>query len=194
MGGTGLLGLAGWVFADLALVLSLVLGFGTQRPPDEPSRPEPTEVTTTTAPSAPAPAPTPPGIDQSPICLRLEGVPTDALLASGGAPSAETEELVARIRTFLDESGASSRRAGIVLTFAHGPASESGRARAQSIAEAFNNLLQQQFPDVFGGTVLREFSYGSGSFGRLTGDIYLFTDPAQGPLTAGSAGGECSDG
>jgi len=195
-----LLGLVGWVFADLLLALAIIF-IATQ--PGDPlaaeqlrASAEPTS-TTTSSTSTTTTIPTtttttlPPGVDSEFVCFVVR---TDEGLLQG-PPSPERdahlEDLRAQTIDGLERVGALDRRAGIVLSFGVANDGLAGTA----IAKAYNESVLALVPEVFSApdgsvTANRAFWDGSPKPDRPTGavmvNVYPITDAANGPLPRGS--------
>jgi hypothetical protein len=128
--------LAGWLFADLFLML-FVLGLASLRP----ERPTP-QVTPT-----PTPTPvTPHVLERTPVRLDVDVAP--AAVREGPAGK---RALVRALRDQLRHRHLTGRHAGFVLVFASGPTS--GIAQAQSTAKHVIGLVRASdatFADVSG--------------------------------------------
>ncbi|MDP9358279.1 MAG: hypothetical protein M3R02_23925 [Chloroflexota bacterium] len=100
-------------------------------------------------------------------------VDPDGLLA--GEPVAQ-EAARAELRRILAPY-ADGCRAGVVLTFGHSPAVEVGTA----MAAAVNELLADEFPDLFEGAAFEDFVNVDPPVGQVDVRIYLFTgcEPAE---------------
>ncbi|NAZ76399.1 hypothetical protein GTQ99_13390 [Kineococcus sp. T13] len=155
-------GLAGWVFADALLALTIIgLAAGgavhagaddarvdrqavaatlapapVQTP--EPA-PTPAPTVTVTAPSVPVPAPD--GVAQAPVLLQ---VPVDG---------ADDEAVRRAVAAAVGDLAAQGRRAAFVLTF--GTASDPGAGTA--LARRVNAQLDAASPGVFEGSAKRDF-------------------------------------
>ena len=161
--------LAGWLFADLLLAVTVVaMGASSEAP--APS------TTTTTAPhgerkpGGEKPPPGPPGVDRMPVEFKVKAN-ASALLAKDRG---EVNRVVRQIRTRLAQARASRRRAAIVLTFGTSPSSSEGTR----LASAANALLPRAGPSVFRGATYRNFHSIVGNTARrgvLEFEVYLFT-------------------
>jgi hypothetical protein len=100
----------------------------------------------------PLPTPTPVvELSQEPITVTLR-TDADVLLGVGGpAKNAERERVRAQIRDGFEAY--SSERAGIVLTFGTSPQPAEGNRLAAEV----NRLLLEEYPQVFGSAVLRDY-------------------------------------
>ena len=105
--------------------------------------------TALSVPTTPLPSTSPPvvAIDPTPAAESIQ-VDADGILTGDSAAVADARGQLADV---LD--GYRGRcRAGIVLTFAHGTLEES-----TALAEAVNDILVDEFPDLFEGTALNAF-------------------------------------
>lgn len=194
-----LLGLVGWVFADLLLALTIV--FIATQPGDPSAALRLTETTTTSAPSTTTTTTTtiptttttsaPPGVDSEFVCFLVR---TDETILEGPASperDAQLADLQAQTQAGLERVGARNRRAGIVLSF--GVAGDG--AAGTAIAKAYNESVLALVPDVFsapegGVTANRAFWDGSPKADRPRGtvmvNVYPITDGQNPPLPRGS--------
>lgn len=153
--------LAGWVFADLLLVLFL-LGVGSQL----------TQLTTAPEPEPtpkPTPTPTQPiGMSPDPI-ERTLGADLAAIQSPDPAVSqAERDRIraeVANVTGDLDPS-----RVGMVLIW--GDASQPGQGI--ELATAVGNELVPANPELFGGAAQKRVWWGQGQPGQVKLEMYLF--------------------
>lgn len=177
---------AGWVFADLLLVLFIV-GLGTAipkevEPPEPPPKPEPEIIV---------------GMETTPtkVTVRVDG---DALLV-GGSPAAKARrEACNRLRDATAELKKKEAEAALVMIFAGHPTDAS---RAQQVAAAVGQQLtcasRTVFPkgsfgpgktagpaDVASGRpidgVVRPFWNGRLAYGEAQLEIYTYTTKKQG--------------
>jgi len=192
-----LMGLVGWLFADVLLALAVVFlatqtGGAVVLPPSAAE----TTTTTTTALPPPEPPPGPTGVDGEYVCLRVE-LDAGLLLADPSTPGrdAHLKEVEDRFRAQLDAQGLGGRDAGIVLTF--GVASDAlvGRERA----ERFNAELLPRFP-VFqrsDGSVVASRAFWDGASpaagpeGSMQVNVYPILDAAHPAIPPGPAHNRC---
>ena len=163
----GLDSMAGWLFADLLLVLFLV-GLGT-------------ELTATADPVPPPmeePAPKPEPEPESPPGMRLDAelvqfdVNADALLADGTAEQKTERDRVSKLIRRITDDLKDSRAAMVILW---GQAREP--QRGQDLARAVQPLLQVARPDVFGENASKALWNGKNpQDGRVELEIYLFEE------------------
>jgi hypothetical protein len=152
---------AGWVFADLLLVLFLV-GLGSTvpvKPPAEPKPPKP----------VPTARPVPVGMQTKPVVLNV-GFNAARLLTGQAASTPERKTVCVRVRKAVKRSGIAHSRAALVLIFAQ--AAEPTRGVA--IAEQLGRQLRCANAGVFKGTPTRAFWKG-GVEGQAALEVYLFT-------------------
>jgi len=187
---------AGWLFADLMLVLAII-AFGTGKAqvivPDALPPPSATTTTsTTTSTSTTTTLPT--GVDREYVCVRIN---TNATLLTGppsDARDSHVDELSNALSAALAEAGMGQRRAGIVLSFGRADRA----ARGREIAQAFNSLVLPNL-DSFSNQVdevlypevaTRGFWDGPPIAGKPTGqvevDVYPLTGGTDAPLPPGS--------
>ncbi|MFF3753496.1 hypothetical protein ACFYYH_23990 [Streptomyces sp. NPDC002018] len=149
--------LAGWLFADLLLVLALI-AMGDQGDPvkaaegAKPPRPS--------ASATPKPKPSPSGpraVTRKPVKVSIDARPGDR------------DRIVERLRAVT--AAHKGRRAAFVLTFGRhadpGPGGE--------YAHTVNTLLEKARPDMFKGATTRDFWKGGSSGGHADLEIYFYT-------------------
>jgi hypothetical protein len=161
--------LAGWLFADLLLGVTVVaMGASSGTP-----APSPTTTTDPCGPRKPGcgkPPSSQPGVDPRPVRFEVKAN-VSALLANDRG---EADRVVRQIRARLAQARASRRRAAIVLTFGTTPSSSEGTR----LASAANALLPRAGPSVFKGATYRNFHSIVGNTARrgvLEFEVYLFT-------------------
>jgi hypothetical protein len=157
---------AGWLFADLTLVL-FVLGLASQPP----ERLAGTGTSASAIPSAPTPPPAsaPDRLDTDPVLLsitagfgELSGGAQDGL-AAAAAVSQVDRELTARHLT--------GRRAGMVLTWASAPTYQiSGAIEAARTINAVLHRRSRPFADA----AMKPLWDGSGGVGEFRLEIYFY--------------------
>ncbi|MFF8590880.1 hypothetical protein ACF061_05470 [Streptomyces sp. NPDC015220] len=150
--------LAGWLFADMLLVLALV-SLGDRADPlaaQSAAKPKPSPSTS----ASPSPSPTPPG----PRSLELKPVKIRVQAAAG-----DRSAMVAQVRAATERYG--DRQAALVLTFGESPETSQGQAYADEI----NKALKKARPDMFGKSVERPFWQGSPTSGSAALEIYFYT-------------------
>ncbi len=165
-----LIGLAGWLFADLMLVIAIV-AMGSQPDPLAAAKPRPAPSTPRPSPSrtppkptpSPTPSPTrkpagPPSLEQTPVIFDVH--------AAAGDTAALTGQLEANLARYQ------GRHAGIVETFGWGPDPGADTAYAAEV----NGLLDRIAPGLFpAGTPEEDYiDLGSATDGAEV-KIYLFT-------------------
>lgn len=151
--------LAGWVFADLLLVLFL-LGVGSQL----------TQLETAPAPEpTPSPTPTAPiGMSTTPI-ERTLGANLAAIQSPDPAVSqAERERIRAEIANVTADMA--NGRAGMVLIW--GDAEEPGQGI--ELATAVGNELVPARPELFQSAAQKRVWWGQGQPGQVKLEMYLF--------------------
>lgn len=150
--------LAGWLFADLLLVLALVSM--ADRPDPLLPRPEPPGSSSAPPDASPSPSPTPTGpqgVSRTPQQFRVRGNDTDGLLR--------------QIRSGTDKWR--GRTAALVLTFGGG---QSGTSYAHRV----NGLLGRARPEMFvGRTATDDFHDLSESPQSAVVRVYFYTQPGE---------------
>ncbi|MEU6773422.1 hypothetical protein [Streptomyces sp. NPDC046759] len=146
--------LAGWLFADLLLVLALV-AMGDQGDPlaARPHAPTP-------SPSAGHPKPRhkgPRAVVRTPVKIALDAAPGDEDAIVRGLRSATKRY--------------DGRQAAFVLTFGRNTDPGAGGAYAHQV----NTLLDKASPDMFRGATTRDFWKGGASTGHADLEIYFYT-------------------
>jgi len=166
---------AGWVFADLFLVLFLV-GLGSAVPIKPAAKPTPKPPATAKPTPKPTPTPTktPPapiiGMRQLPIPLNLT-VAADALTSTGPAGIREGGLACRRLRQAA-AAPLKGERAGLVLIFGGGPDVVSG----QSVARSLSKQLNCANPALFvRRTPYRAFWDGTLGYGQIRLEVFVFT-------------------
>lgn len=166
---------AGWVFADLLLVIVLVVLGGELVLPTEPERPGPTAAPTTSVP-APEPTPTrtsrPAGLDPRTRSITVRA-DADALLA--GAAGARADLIRQIRREIVPFEG---RRAAFVLVFGtvRGPGGVDNQ-RSDTYATAVARLLPRTAPEFFppySEKIIRGYHDSSADIASGTARIELF--------------------
>ncbi|WP_338702521.1 hypothetical protein V2W30_34495 [Streptomyces sp. Q6] len=146
--------LAGWLFADMLLVLALV-SMGDRGDPLAVTATGPTPQASA---SSPKPTPTPTG----PRSVERKPVKMDVTAA--GADDAVVTQLRQKTRRY------EGRTAAFVLTFGSAPETVAGQAYANEI----NKALKAARPDMFRGATTRDF-WQNGPAGSAALEIYFFT-------------------
>jgi len=163
--------LAGWLFADLVLVLFLAALISLPPPPPgsradvHPSRsPSPGAV------SSPSPGVSPtPVLELQPVDLNIP-VPQQALLASNGTgPPAEAT--AAAFHQAVVDKGLTGRTAGLVLTF--GAGDRDHIAQAQQLAKLVNAIILAREPG-FAHAQTLEYWGGESRPGTVSFKLYFF--------------------
>lgn len=164
---------AGWVFADLFLVLFLV-GLGsavTVKPAAKPTT-KPTIIATAKPTPKPTPKPTSPiiGLKPKPALLSI-AIDADALTSGGQAATAAGAVACARIRA---ETAAKvkAQQAGLVLIFGGGPDVSSGQEVARGVAKQLSCANRAVFSR---STPSRPFWDGTLDYGQVRLEVFVFT-------------------
>jgi hypothetical protein len=164
---------AGWVFADLFLVLFLV-GLGsavTVKPVVDPTT-KPTPTPTSKPTPRPTPKPTPPiiGLKPTPALLSI-AIDADALTSGGRAATAAGAVACARIRA-QTAAKVNGQQAGLVLIFGGGPDVASGQAVARGVAGQLPCANHAVFAR---STPSRAFWDGTLHYGQVRLEVFVFT-------------------
>ncbi|MCD9153116.1 hypothetical protein [Aeromicrobium duanguangcaii] len=146
--------LAGWVFADMLLVLFLI-GLGTAvavDPPEPEPEPEPVMIV---------------GMKTDPISISI-AVPADGLVAGAADAKAKAQKAVAKAIRRYDKNG---NEAALVLIF--GGAETAGPG--QEVAKALRPRLTKASPDLFPRKAPSRFFWdGSLPYGKVRLEVFLF--------------------
>ncbi|MFF3017785.1 hypothetical protein [Streptomyces sp. NPDC057939] len=150
--------LAGWLFADMLLVLALV-AMGDQGDPVKAAtakKPGPSP-----SPSAsPSPSPTPSG---------PRAVERQAVELAFDAAAGDTDRIVRQLRERTEAH--KGRTAAFVLTFGRSPEVGGGVDYARRV----NALLAQARPEMFTGATTRDFFVQGPAGGHAELEIYFYT-------------------
>ncbi|MER6183253.1 hypothetical protein [Streptomyces sp. NPDC001652] len=169
--------LAGWLFADLFLVLFLVvLGMVASDGTDEASgtgrSPEPSASPTGASPSPSRTAKGPLGLDpkRHTFAVSLSSGATGRASGRGTLNAADRKKVVAALDKEIRESG-DDRRIGMVITFGVAPQAQLGAAT--DLAEDVNRVLKSERPQAFcGGNVGTRPFWSGGSADRVEIELY----------------------
>ncbi|MFD8555772.1 hypothetical protein ACFV1N_00595 [Streptosporangium canum] len=154
--------LAGWLFADLLLGLTIIM-LGAQAPPPAPVKPLAGE-------STGAPTPTP-----SPCATRIGGVRAKPVKISFRvSPSADANALAVQVKRKLlrYKKHLAGRHAGMVLTFG----ADGGAGEGVRLATRVNTALGTAYPKIFGTAATRNFHDLSAPSGSISMEIYFVSD------------------
>ncbi|WP_380278716.1 hypothetical protein [Kitasatospora purpeofusca] len=153
--------LAGWLFADMLLVLALV-AMGDQGDPVAAERAvaAPTATPSASATAGPSATPTPTG---------PRGVEHDPVTVDVSGDASDTAGLTAQIRTATERYA--GRQAAVVLTFGSNRDPGVGQAYAHTV----NGLLAQARPEMFQGTTTRDFISLADNPRHASLEIYFYT-------------------
>lgn len=150
--------LAGWLFADMLLVLALV-SMGDRGDPlaaQAGAKPSKSPAATSPEPSA-TPTPTGPrSVSRKPVTVRLT--------AAVGNTTRMVEQLRAATTRY------EGREAAFVLTFGQAPEPGDGQAYAREV----NQALRKARPDMFTDATTRDF-WNGGPSGSADLEIYFYT-------------------
>jgi hypothetical protein len=154
--------LAGWLFADLLLVLFITAFTSLPAPtvasvvhPSSTAKPKPTPTPTAT------PTPQPRVLEQEPQTFTITDVsPTDVTSSDPAASAAAVVRLLGELQKQLAARGLQGRQAGFVIVLAYGPVDGIGQAiSAANSVEGILKAKESQFSGVAG------LGYWSGSPG-----------------------------
>jgi hypothetical protein len=161
-------GLAGWLFADLLLVL-FVTAFASTTTLSAPPKPPGPAPTLTPTPAHPGPKPTshPSVLILRPVVFTLP-VPQPGIVGSGGGSSADVA-LAGELRSKLRAEGLGNLRAGLVEAF--GWSLSSGGDGIQ-VAKAANLAVAKNLP-LFSKAYQQNF-WTSGADGTVTLKVFFF--------------------
>ena len=154
--------LAGWLFADMLLVLALV-AMGDQGDPVKAAEAARRPGSASAGPSAkpePEPKPKPSGpraVERRPVKVSVDAASTDR------------RRIVERLRAATGKYA--GREAAIVLTFGRNRDPGAGIAYARRI----NSLLPEARPEMFERTTTRDFMDLGGAGGHADLEIYFYT-------------------
>lgn len=154
--------LAGWVFADLLLVLFLV-GLGSAIP-IEPPEPPPVPGLTV----FPEPKPDIVGMKTDPVKIDVV-VDADALIAGDPRTQNQTRDLVRRGSSSLASDG---DEAALVLIFGGGETASVGQRVAEAVYPQLHRAADGLFPRGMGR---RYFWDGSLPYGAVRLEVFVFT-------------------
>lgn len=182
--------LAGWLFADLLLGLSMIFLLSSPPPPPLPATPTPTLTPTFTATFTPnptsmpspmmptgqaggsilTPSPTPLPTDYAPVglaepqCYNLELEGTDPTDGS------ERTAILQQLKNQLPNDP--SFRAGLLLIWGHGKDIYDGRRIAMRVGD----VIQQAFPLSFADASRKSMGFDVGAYKHVQVEVYFFTD------------------
>ncbi|MEU1472322.1 hypothetical protein ABZ434_29380 [Streptomyces sp. NPDC005761] len=150
--------LAGWLFADMLLVLALVAMGDRGDPLAAEAAAKPSA--SASAKPKPSKAPGPKG----PRAVRNKPVKVSIDAAAG-----DRDRIEERLRAAT--AAYKGRQAAFVLTFGRHADPGAGGAYAHEV----NSLLEKARPDMFGGATTRDFWKGGSSTGHADIEIYFYT-------------------
>lgn len=166
-------GLAGWLFADLLLVL-FVTAFATTTTPSAP----PTHPTTPTPKPTASPRPTPKPTPHQAVLVLVPydftlPLPSSGILTASGATTngttAADRVLAGELKAKLDKKGLGNRRAGLVEAFGSSPQPSQ---YAINVAKAACYSLQRNLP-LFSKVYPQPY-WTSGSEGSVSLTVFFF--------------------
>ncbi|XVQ89154.1 hypothetical protein ACQP2K_17590 [Microbispora siamensis] len=153
--------LAGWLFADLLLALTIIM-LGAQAPPPAPAMPLASEGS-----ASPSPSPSP-----SPCATWAAGVAAKPTKVSFRVnPVASDEELLAEVKRELrkHKKRLAGRHAGMVLTFG----ANGGTGDGVRLATRVNAAAGEAFPSIFQTAATRNFHDLAAPSGSISMEIYF---------------------
>jgi hypothetical protein len=180
--------LAGWLFADLLLGLSMIFLLSSPPPPPTPPPLTPTLTSTPTATSTSTPTSTPtPKIDRSlsqietasitpvptglapvglskPQCYNLELKGTDP------SDGSEKDAILKQLNRMLPNNP--SYRAGLLLIWGHGKSIYDGRRIAMRVGD----VIQEAYPLSFAKVSRKSLGYDFGDYKHVQVEVYFYTD------------------
>jgi len=181
--------LAGWLFADLLLGLSMIFLLSSPPPPALSATPTPTLTPTFTATITPTPTSTPPMmpagqvggsiLTPSPTPLPTEYAPVGLsepqcynleLAGSDPTDGSERTAILQQLKNQLPNDP--SIRAGLLLIWGHGKDIYDGRRIAMRVGD----VIQQTFPLSFADASRKSMGYDAGDFKHVQIEVYFFTD------------------
>ncbi|MFC6881408.1 hypothetical protein [Actinomadura yumaensis] len=149
--------LAGWLFADMLLALTIVM-LGAEAPPKAEAYPS----------GGASPS-------KSPCAAQVRGVKSKPALAKFPvSPGASGRTLVAQVKKGLRKqaSGFADKRAGMVLTFG----GNGGSGQGVALASRVNTALREAYPSVFQSAATRNFHDLAASAGSISMEIYFINN------------------
>ncbi|MFI6630765.1 hypothetical protein ACIBI7_17995 [Nonomuraea fuscirosea] len=162
-GSMSLIALAGWLFADLLLGLTIIM-LGAQAA--EPASPEPSPRPTASPSASPG---------ASKCAARAAGVGSRPLKISFRVdPAARNRELVTQVKTALraHKRRLAGRHAGMVLTFGANGATGQG----VQLAGRVNEAARHAYPSIFKAAATRNFHDLAAPGGSISMEIYFVTE------------------
>jgi hypothetical protein len=179
--------MAGWLFADLLLVLFVVtlVSVPARGSGDDDGDPPPPTPTATATPS-PSPSPTPakpPGgpvlVLQEPIKFRVRA-PYAGLLGPAWRSPSVAGPLAREVRCALLRRGYHKRRAGFVISFGTAPGNPAGYERGRVAGSRANLILKRDLPTFQG---IQNRGYWTGGTGDVVEfEIFFFAPDARYPV------------
>jgi hypothetical protein len=160
-GGQRLPLLAGWLFADLFLVLFLV-GLASIPPKPHTRRPHPTPSPTHTAPRV---------LDRTPISFHLNVQPAD--FQNPGTRHAAATQLLVALGRKIRNLHLQGRQAGFVLVFASGPSTAIGQAVAT--ADSVVRIVRTRSSEFSEASGLGYWN-GAGNYFKFV--VFFYSSPA----------------
>ncbi|MFE2914682.1 hypothetical protein [Kitasatospora indigofera] len=163
--GSRTLHLAGWLFADMLLVLALI-AMGDQGDPIAAEQAAVKAARLSTVPSAGSASPS---ASPSPVSTGPRGVEHDPVTVDVAGDGADAAGLAAQIRGATERYA--GRQAAVVLTFG----SNRDPGAGQAYAHAVNGLLAQARPEMFQGATTRDFISLADNPRHASLEIYFYT-------------------
>lgn len=183
--------LAGWLFADLLLGLSMIFLLSSPPPPALPATLTPTLTPTFTATITPTPtltpsplptegqkeggrsltpSPTPVPTNYAPVGLAEPQCYNLELAGSDPADGSERTAILQQLKNQLPNDP--SIRAGLLLIWGHGKDIYDGRRIAMRVGD----VIQQAFPLSFADASRKSMGYDVGTYKHVQIEVYFFTD------------------
>lgn len=164
--------LAGWLFADLFLVL-FITALATV--PAEAWRSNEVSEPRTAARPTPSPTPTktadcPVSYDLVPVRLVIQNVSQRKLLAGDGATQ---QDLLHKVDAEIGRANLSNHYAGLIL--AYGLDSNANRTTARAAAKEAGDVIKRNRP-MFARASVKEFNYERPSGRKFYLDVYFFVE------------------
>jgi hypothetical protein len=156
--------LAGWLFADLLLGLTIIM-LGAQAPPPVAAMPA-----ADGSGASPSPSPSP-----SPCATPIGGVRAKPTKISFRVTSGAADQVLLRqVKRELHKhrGSLSGRHAGMVLTFG----ANGGAGDGVHLATRVNTAARKAYPSIFGTAATRNFHDLAAPSGSISMEIYFVSD------------------
>lgn len=160
--------LAGWLFADLLLGLTIIM-LGAQAPPPRPAGAQGKASASPSPSGSVSPSPTPTacptriaGVGAKPVKIKFSVNP--------GASDADlTRQVKSELRKHRKQLA--GRHAGMVLTFG----ADGGTGAGVRLATRVNGAISRAYPSIFGRAATRNFHDLAAPPGSISMEIYFVT-------------------